>query len=219
MQRVYDKYIKGKHAVILSVCPKPAAWPRPSPTTTPSTRAGYKAPDYGYAGLKYVKATDTFDRSKQPAAGTNPVVKVPALYQETLPNGLKVVGTKNTEIPAVTMRLTIRGGHRLEQAMPGKAGLAQLTASMLNEGSEKYTGEQFAAALDKLGSHGIGECRRQRNHRVRAEPDQEPARHHGPARPAPAAPALRRGRLCPREKAAAGRHCQLRQPARPSLPT
>jgi zinc protease len=153
VQRVYDKYIKNKHAVILSVLPKTGGVAAAKPDNYTIDKSGYKAPDYGYAGLKYTKATDTFDRSKQPAAGTNPVVKVPALYQETLPNGLKVVGTKNTEIPAVTMRLTIRGGHRLEQAMPGKAGLAQLTASMLNEGSEKYTGEQFSAALDKLGSN------------------------------------------------------------------
>jgi len=152
VQRVYDKYVKGKHAVILSVLPKTGGVAAAKPDNYTIDKAGYKAPDYGYNGLKYTKATDTFDRSKQPAAGTNPVVKVPALYQETLPNGLKVVGTKNTEIPAVTMRLTIRGGHRLEQTMPGKVGIAQLTAAMLNEGSEKYTGEQFSAALDKLGS-------------------------------------------------------------------
>ena len=152
VQRVYDKYVKGKHAVILSVLPKTGGVAAAKPDNYTIDKSGYKAPDYGYNGLKYTKATDTFDRSKQPAAGTNPVVKVPVLYQETLPNGLKVVGTKNTEIPAVTMRLTIRGGHRLEQAMPGKAGIAQLTANMLNEGSVKYTGEQFSAELDKLGS-------------------------------------------------------------------
>ncbi|MDQ2795374.1 MAG: insulinase family protein, partial [Bacteroidota bacterium] len=153
VQRVYDKYVKGKHAVILSVLPKTGGVAASKPDNYTIDKSGYKAPDYGYNGLKYTKATDTFDRSKQPAAGTNPVVKVPVLYQETLPNGLKVVGTKNTEIPAVTMRLTMRGGHRLEQTMPGKAGLAQLTASMLNEGSQKYTGEQFSAELDKLGSN------------------------------------------------------------------
>ena len=152
VQRVYDKYVRGKHAVILSVLPKTGGVVAAKPDNFTVDKSGYKAPDYGYAGLKYVKPTDTFDRSKQPAAGANPVVKVPALYQETLSNGLKIVGTKNTEIPAVTMRLTIRGGHRLEQAMPAKAGLAQLTASMLNEGSEKYTGEQFTTELDKLGS-------------------------------------------------------------------
>ncbi|HEX8659445.1 MAG TPA: insulinase family protein, partial [Hymenobacter sp.] len=152
IQRVYDKYLKGKHAVLLSVLPKTGAVAAAKPDNYTVDKSGYKAPDYGYNGLKYLKATDTFDRSKQPAAGANPVVKVPALYQETLPNGLKVVGTKNTEIPAVTMRLSIRGGHRLEQSMPGKAGLAELTASMLNEGSEKYSGEELAAKLDRLGS-------------------------------------------------------------------
>ncbi|MBD2769838.1 insulinase family protein [Hymenobacter sp. BT664] len=152
VQRAYDKYLRGKHAVILSVVPKTGSVAAAKPDNYTIDKAGYKAPDYGYEGLKYVKALDTFDRGKQPAAGANPVVKVPVLYQETLANGLKIVGTQNTEIPAVTMRLTIRGGHRLEQALPGKAGIAELTANLLNEGSEKYTSEQMAAALDKLGS-------------------------------------------------------------------
>jgi len=152
VQRAYDKYLRGKHAVVLSVLPKTGGVAAAKPDNFTVDKAGYQAPKDEYAGLKYAKATDKFDRSKQPASGANPVVKVPALYQETLPNGLKVVGTKNTEIPAVTMRLTIRGGHRLEQAMPGKAGLAELTANMLNEGSEKYTGEQISSALNKLGS-------------------------------------------------------------------
>ena len=152
VQRAYDKYLRGKHAVILSVLPKTGGVTAAKPDNYTIDQAGYKAPDYGYAGLKYVKPTDTFDRAKQPGAGANPVVEAPALYQETLPNGLKVVGTRNTEIPTVTIRLTIRGGHRLEQSLPGKAGIAQLTASMLNEGSQKYTGEEFSAALNKLGS-------------------------------------------------------------------
>jgi zinc protease len=152
VQRAYDKYLKGKNAVILSVVPKTGGVAPAKPDNYTVDKSGYQAPKDEYAGLKYVKATDNFDRSKQPAAGANPVVKVPVLYQETLPNGLKVVGTRNAEIPAVTMRLTIRGGHRLEQTMPEKAGIAALTAAMLNEGSEKYTGEQFSAALDKLGS-------------------------------------------------------------------
>ena len=50
------------------------------------------------------------------------------------------------------MQLTIRGGHRLEQTTPGKAGINELTANMLNESTEQYTGEQMAAALEQLGS-------------------------------------------------------------------
>ena len=152
VQRVYDKYLKGKHAVILSVLPKTGGVVAAKPDNFTVDKSGYQAPKDEYAGLKYVKATDTFDRSKQPSAGANPVIKIPALYREELANGLKVIGTRNTEIPAVTMLLTIKGGHRLEQTNPAKAGVASLTASLLNEGSEKYTSEQFSAALDKLGS-------------------------------------------------------------------
>ena len=152
VQRAYDKYLRGKHAVILSVLPKTGGATAAKPDNFTVDKSTYKTPKDEYSGLTYAKATDTFDRSKQPAAGTNPVIKVPALYREEFANGLKVIGTRNTEIPAVTMLLTIRGGHRLEQANPAKAGVASLTAQMLNEGSEKYTSEQFSAALDKLGS-------------------------------------------------------------------
>ena len=152
VQRVYDKYLRGKSAVILSVLPKSGDVAAARPDNYTVDKSGYKAPQDEYAGLQYVKATDRFDRGQPPPASANPVVKVPALYQETLPNGLRIVGTKNTEIPAVTMRLSIRGGHRLEQSMPGKAGVAELTANLLNEGTEKYTSEQMTAALDRLGS-------------------------------------------------------------------
>ncbi|MBO3273234.1 M16 family metallopeptidase [Hymenobacter defluvii] len=152
VQRVYDKYIRGKHAVILSVLPKGQMALAAGKDNYTVSQAGYKAPNYGYEGLKYVKATDTFDRNKQPASGANPVVKVPTIWQDQFDNGLRLIGTKNTEIPTVTMLMTIRGGHRLEQQNRNKAGVAALTAQMLNEGSEKYTSEEFSAALDRLGS-------------------------------------------------------------------
>jgi zinc protease len=152
LQRVFAKYIQGKHAVILSVVPKGKAGEVAAKDNYTVSTAGYKAPNYGYEGLKYVKAVDTFDRGKQPTAGANPMVKVPTIWQDKFDNGLQLIGTKNAELPTATILLTIKGGHRLEQANPGKAGIAALTAQMLNEGSEKYTSEEFAAALDRLGS-------------------------------------------------------------------
>ncbi len=61
-----------------------------------------QAPDYGYNGLKYVKAKDNFDRSNQPPSGANPVIKVPAFWTKDLGNGIKAIGTENTELPLVT---------------------------------------------------------------------------------------------------------------------
>ncbi|WP_084443735.1 M16 family metallopeptidase [Hymenobacter roseosalivarius] len=150
--RVYTQYVKGKKAVVLSVVPKTAPTLLAKADNYTISKDGYQAQADEYQGLTYAKATDTFDRSKQPKRGANPVVQVPTLWQDQFKNGLRVMGTRNTEIPSVTMLLTIRGGHRLEQADPTKAGIASLTAAMLNEGSQKYSGEEFSAALNTLGS-------------------------------------------------------------------
>ncbi|RFP64661.1 insulinase family protein [Hymenobacter lapidiphilus] len=152
VQRVFTKYVQGKHAVVLSVVPssKPELVAHADNYTVNS--ANYRAPKDEYAGLTYQKARDTFDRSQRPQPGPNPVVQVPVLWQDTLANGLKIIGTRNTEIPSVTLLLSMRGGHRLQQANLGQAGLADLTARMLNEGTQQYTGEEFSAMLTRMGS-------------------------------------------------------------------
>ncbi|WP_210490125.1 M16 family metallopeptidase [Rufibacter aurantiacus] len=150
--RVYNKYIKGKPAVILSVVPKGKPEMVARADNFKVDPNGYRAPADQYAGLKYVKAKDTFDRSKRPAAGTNPVIKVPPFWKDNLTNGIKVIGAKNDEVPTVTLLFTLMGGHKLEAHDPSKAGIASLTASMLNESSEKFTAEEISSQLQKLGS-------------------------------------------------------------------
>ena len=148
----YNKYIKGKHAVIMSVVPKGqepmiAANDNFKPDSTK-----YTAPDYGYAGLKYVKPKDNFDRSKVPGSGENPVVKVPKFWKKELANGAKVIGTQNTEIPTVTFFVTIPGGHLASSGDLSKAGLASFFTDMMMEDTKNYTAEQIAVELQKLGS-------------------------------------------------------------------
>ncbi|AII51975.1 M16 family metallopeptidase [Hymenobacter sp. APR13] len=153
VQRVYNQYLKGKKAVVLSVVPKGSNALVAKADNYTVSKDGYKAPATDeYANLKYVKATDSFDRATQPKGGANPVVQVPAIWRTDFDNGLRIIGNRNAEIPTVTMLLNISGGHRLEQQNPNKAGIASLTAAMLEEGTQKYTGEQFAGALEKLGS-------------------------------------------------------------------
>jgi zinc protease len=62
------------------------------------------------------------------------------------------MGTKNDEIPKVTILLSIEGGNRLLTNDLGKAGLADITAKMLNEATETYSSEQMSGELDKLGA-------------------------------------------------------------------
>jgi zinc protease len=150
--RVYNQYIKGRHAVVLSVVPKGQANAVAKADNYQVDPSGYKAPADQYAGLKYVKARDNFDRSKRPAAGKNPVVQVPPFWTDKMANGIKVIGTKNDEIPTVALLFSLKGGHKLEAKDPSKAGIAALTAAMLNEASQKYTAEEISSQLEKLGA-------------------------------------------------------------------
>lgn len=151
VMRVYNTYIKNKHAVILSVYPKgkPEMAARPD-NYTPPPRNTTAVEGADYKNLVYNKAKDNFDRNVQPKSGANPVVTPPDFWTEKFPNGLKFIGAKTTEIPSVTIQLNIESGHRFED--PAKAGIASLTAAMLNETSTKFTTEEIAEKLDRLGS-------------------------------------------------------------------
>jgi zinc protease len=152
VQRVYDKYVKGKPAVILSVVTKGQETNIVAAENYKVDPANYKAPDYGYAGLTYKKPKDNFDRSKIPGNGPNPVVKLPDFWKKTLANGVQAIGTQSTELPIVTLSLTIPGGHLLQANDTSKIGLARMFAAMMNEDTKNYSAEQMQAELQKIGS-------------------------------------------------------------------
>ena len=152
VMRVYNQYIKSKHAVVLSVLPKAQEKMIAAADNYKIDSSHYTAPDYGYAKLKYAKAADEFDRSKLPGNGANPVVKVPAFWKKDLPNGIKMIGAQNTELPTVNITIDIPGGHLLEAKDTSKLGLASFFADMMNEDTKNYTAEQLAVELQKLGS-------------------------------------------------------------------
>jgi zinc protease len=155
--RVYNQYIKGKPAVILSVAIKGQESNIVAPENYTVDNSKYQSPDYGYAGLKYSKPKDTFDRTKLPGNGPNPVVKVPAFWKKNLDNGVQAIGTESKELPLVTVSLTIPGGHLLQANDTSKIGLARMFGMMMNEDTKNYTAEQMQVELQKLGSSvGVG---------------------------------------------------------------
>ncbi|MBC7867806.1 MAG: insulinase family protein [Gloeobacteraceae cyanobacterium ES-bin-316] len=151
--RVYNKYIKNQNRLVVSALPKGKEDLKAGSDNYTVDAAGYKLPDYGYAGLKYTKATDNFNRKAIPAQGANPVVSVPAFWKKNLDNGIKVIGTKNTEIPTATINIYLKGGQMLEGSDLSKAGLSSMFASMMNEDTKNYSSEEFSLELDKLGSN------------------------------------------------------------------
>lgn len=150
VMRVYNQYIKGKHAVIVSVLTKGNEDNKVAADNYTVSEAGYKSPDYGYNSLKYNKAKDNFDRKMMPAAGNAVVVKAPEFWQSTLDNTIKVIGSQSKEIPAVNLLLSFKGGKITDKA--DKSGTANLFAAMMNEDTKNYTSEAFNMALEQLGS-------------------------------------------------------------------
>ena len=152
--RVYNEYIKDKHSVTVSVITKGQDKDKmvAAADNYKIDSSNYTKPNYGYDGLTYVKGKDNFDRSKLPGNGPNPVVKVPPFWKKEWPNGIKMIGTQNTELPIVTLSISIPGGHLAQAADTSKIGLAGMVADMLSEETKKYTAEQMAVELQKLGS-------------------------------------------------------------------
>ena len=152
VMNAYNNYIKGKHSITVSVSVKgkPAQPVMDDNYNVDATH--YIRPNYGYNGLKYVKATDNFDRKKQPGNGTNPVVKVPVFTKQEWPNGVKLIYAASNELPIVNISVRVPGGQLAETNDPSKSGIASLTAAMLNEDTKKYSAEQMAVELQKLGS-------------------------------------------------------------------
>ena len=152
VMRVYYQYVGSRHPVVLSVLPKDQDKLTTAESNFVINKNNYVAPNYGYEGLKYAKAKDKFDRAKMPGSGANPVVKVPAYWRTDIGNGIRAIGTENTELPVVTLSIKIPGGHILETNRLEKAGIASFFADMMTEDTKNYTAEQMSRELQKLGS-------------------------------------------------------------------
>ncbi len=148
--RVFDKYIKDKHAAIVNVYPRDPDSKDSTKSYNPTANITLTA-DPQYDSLKYVKATDNFDRYKRPASGDPKLPVVPQYYTQKLNNGVKIIGTQTSETPSVVLLITIKGGEYVNTD-PKKTGVAQLTAELMNEGTKNYTTEQISAQEDLLGS-------------------------------------------------------------------
>lgn len=152
VMRVYKQYIKGKNCVLVSVLTKGNEDNKAAEDNYTVSTSGYKAPNYGYEGLKYNKAKDNFDRSVMPASGPNPKVNIPQLWSADLPNEGDVIGTREAEMPIVNLSIELKGGILLDATNPSKRGLANLFATMMNEDTKNYSAEAFTTELQKLGS-------------------------------------------------------------------
>src|SRR5262245_7457260 len=80
-------------------------------------------------------AQQTLDRSKIPAAGKTPVVRVPAWTKSKLANGADLIISEKRDLPLVSFTITFIGGSNQFEA-ENRTGIASMTAAMMSEGTK-----------------------------------------------------------------------------------
>jgi len=85
-----------------------------------------------------------------PKIGTDLSVTIPPVWTSSLVNGMKVWGIQQHELPLIQYSIAIDGGHIAEDI--SKAGLANLVASLMNEGTIHKTPEELEDAIGLLGA-------------------------------------------------------------------
>ena len=86
----------------------------------------------------------------RPAPGPTRAYRFPAFERLTLSNGLSVVVAPVTKLPVVTVVALVDGGAAGDPR--GYEGVAQLTARLLAEGTERSDGAQLAERFERLGT-------------------------------------------------------------------
>ncbi len=90
------------------------------------------------------------DRSKQPKPGPAPEINLKEPQRFELNNGLKVLVVENHKLPSVRIQLNIDNPPILQG---DKAGVSDLTSSMLGKGSKNIPKDDFYEEVDFLGAN------------------------------------------------------------------
>ncbi|HWW77394.1 MAG TPA: insulinase family protein, partial [Pyrinomonadaceae bacterium] len=130
-----------------------AAASQPAGAAPPTTTApGGGGPGRGgqMAGASKKKSETPPDTSKLPKPGPNPTLTLPSAERRTLSNGLEVLVVRHSELPIVALDLVVKMGAAGDPA--NQAGLASLTADMLDEGTKTRSSLEISDQLADIGS-------------------------------------------------------------------
>jgi zinc protease len=86
---------------------------------------------------------------ERPAVGPERPFQLAPRLERTLPNGLRVIVTRQTAIPKVSITLTVLSGYSSDPA--DLTGLASLTADLIQEGTKTKTSRQIRRDVFGMG--------------------------------------------------------------------
>jgi zinc protease len=149
VQRVARAYLPADSAMVIRYQADSA-----KPPGAPSGPAGGPSPPVAAPALEPplgppAKLLPPDERQAPPPVGAPVKAVLPTPVERTLSNGLKVIVAHSSALPLVTAQFTVRTGGAADPA--GKAGTADLTATLLDKGAAGMSAEQIANAIESLG--------------------------------------------------------------------
>ncbi|MCJ7555027.1 MAG: insulinase family protein, partial [Ignavibacteriaceae bacterium] len=156
--KVYEKYIKNGHYILTSFVPKEKAeliaenserFPVEEETIEEQEVANLKLKSVK-VDFNIEKVPSSFDRSIQPTFGSDPLIKLPEIWDAKLSNGIEILGIKHNELPLVEFSITLNGGKQFDDI--NKVGVADLVSSLMMEGTKNKTPLELQEAIEKLGA-------------------------------------------------------------------
>ncbi len=95
-------------------------------------------------------SAQAFDRGQTPVLAKPSDLAVPKVETATLPNGITITLVEMHEVPLVQITARLKGGARLDGAIPG---LATFTADLLTEGAGSRSASAISAQAAYLGAN------------------------------------------------------------------
>lgn len=103
-------------------------------------------------GKKVVPAAQTAKKQQPPPALPMGPIAFPPFTEKTLNNGAQVLIVENHEQPVVSMNIYIKGAGQTTDT-DAKAGVAAMTANLLDAGTKSRTSKQIAETVEGMGAN------------------------------------------------------------------
>ena len=132
---------------------KPSGAQTQTRTETDATAPTGATPPATQAQGKLVKNEDQSELGGlyvQPAPKNDPSFSLPTFERRHLSNGLEVVFVRQGELPVVSLNLILRTGAAADP--PERAGLASMTAALIDEGTKRRAALEISNELAAIGS-------------------------------------------------------------------
>ncbi len=149
VQRVAQRYLKANQSVTIRYLPdgaRPAAGGGDTIAVAPTVRTVSLAPP---TTIAVVTPATGAARLLPPPPAAPIAATLPQPVETTLPNGLRIVTVERHTLPLVTAALIATGGGATDPV--ARAGVADLTATLLTKGTATRSATDIARQVEALG--------------------------------------------------------------------